>query len=156
MHLKPARLRRGEVVSAASAVVLLVALWALPWFRFGARGGHTDAAGFSSLPLLRWFLVITGVGGILLALFQAGSRAPAMPVAADLVVTILAALTTLLLVIRLPTSDGSPLSGAFIGLLAVAGVTVGAFMALRQEDGWVPDAQRPVERASVGPAHHPS
>jgi hypothetical protein len=156
MHLNPARLRRGEVVSAASAAVLLVALWALPWFRFDAPGGHTDAAGFSSLPLLRWFLLVAGIGGILLALFQASCRAPALPVATDLVVTILAALTTLLLLIRLPTSDGSPLIGGFIGLVAIAGVTAGAFMALRQEDGWVPDAQRPVERVSLGPARHPS
>lgn len=144
------RLRRGEIVAAGSAVALLVAVFALPWFRFSAAGGaHTGADGFNSLPLLRWLLLATVLGGIMAAFLQVSRSAPALPVSADAVVTTLSALTVLLLLIRLPTSDGSPLAGAFVGLVAAAGVTAGAFMSLRQEEGWVPGPEHPVEQVAV-------
>jgi hypothetical protein len=152
MGLKLSRLRRGEVVAAVSAVALLVFMFVLPWFRFkAAGGGHTDADGWDGLPLLRWFLVVTGIGGLTVAFLQAWRRAPALPVAADVVVVTLSALTTLLLVIRLPTSDGSPLAGPFLGLAAAAGVTAGTLRALRREDGWLPDSEHPIETLAVSP-----
>jgi hypothetical protein len=134
-----------------------VFMFALPWLRFkAAGGGHTDADGWDGLPLLRWFLLVTGIGGIMVAFLQSSRRAPALPVAADVVVTTLTALTTLLLVIRLPTSDGTPLAGAFLGLVAAAGVTAGAFQALRREDGWRPNAEHPIETLAVAPPQRSS
>jgi hypothetical protein len=157
MELKLSRLRRGEVIAAVSALALMVFMFALPWLRFkAAGGGHTDADGWDGLPLLRWFLLVTGIGGIMVAFLQSSRRAPALPVAADVVVTTLTALTTLLLVIRLPTSDGTPLAGAFLGLVAAAGVTAGAFQALRREDGWRPNAEHPIETLAVAPPQRSS
>jgi hypothetical protein len=40
--------------------------------------------------------------------------------------------------------------GGFVGLVASAGLTAGAFVSLRQEDGWVPDDEHPIERVAVG------
>jgi hypothetical protein len=151
MVVELSRLRRGEIIAAASAVVLLAAMFLTSWFRFG----HTDADGWTGLPLLRWLLVVSGVLGLLIASLQASRRAPAVPVAMDVVTTVWAALTTLALIVRLPTSDGRPQVGAFLGLVAVAGITTGAFMALRREDGWRPDAEHPIEQIAVGPPGRP-
>lgn len=147
-------LRRGEVIAGLSALVALVALFAVPWFAVGASvaghgAGHTNASGWTSLPTLRWLILIASLCGLLLAFLQATRRAPALPVTMSVIVTALGALTTLALVIRIPTDGGSPLAGAYLGLVAAAALTAGAFMSLRQEDGWVPGAEHPIERISL-------
>jgi cytochrome bd-type quinol oxidase subunit 2 len=152
MDLKPSRLRRGEIIAGLSAIVLLVALFGISWFRFGPAGGaHTDASGWNSLPTLRWLIAVTGVCGLLLAFFQASRAAPALPVVWSVIATTLSGLTTLLLIIRIPTDGGSPLIGAFLGLVAVAVLTIGALMSLRQEGGWVPDRDHPIETIGLSP-----
>lgn len=152
MEIKLSRLRRGEIIAGLSAVVVLALLFATPWFAFGPSGaGHTDADGWHSLPTLRWLILVTGLTGLTLAFTQASRRAPALPVTLSVIVTTLAALTTLVLIVRLPTDGASPLAGAFLGLAASAALTVGAFMSLRQEDGWLPDPEHPIETIMIGP-----
>lgn len=146
------RIRRGEAVAGLSGAVLLALLFLTSWFRFGLGPVNTEADGWHSLPTLRWLLVVTALLGLLLLFAQATRRAPALPVALSVITTTLGALTTLAVIIRLPTDNGSPRAGAFAGLLAVAAVTVGAFMSLRREDGWVPDADHPIETIVIGPA----
>jgi hypothetical protein len=94
--------------------------------------------------------VIVAALGLLLGYAQATRHAPALPVALDTVLVTLSALATLVLLIRLLTGDGSPQAGGFAGLLATATLTAGAFMSLRQEDGWVPGADHPVEIVELG------
>jgi hypothetical protein len=55
------------------------------------------------------------------------------------------------MIIRLPTDGLSPRAGAFAGLVAVAALTVGAFISLRREDGWVPGEDHPIETIVIGP-----
>ena len=145
------RLRRGEIIAALSAAVLLALVFAVPWISFvNHGGGHTSANAWTSFPTLRWFLLVTGVLGLLLGYLQAARSAPALPVSVDMILVTLSAITTLLLLIRLVTGDGSPLAGAWAGLVASALLTAGTFMSLRQEDGWVPDDEHPIERVAVG------
>lgn len=152
MQLRISHLRRGELVAASCAVVLLVQLFGLPWF--------ATATGWQSLPVVRRLLLVTAAVGLLLAVFQETRRAPALPVmtgvilAALMLVTgvILAALTlvtAIVLVIRLPMSTGTPEAGAYLGLAAVLGILIGAFYSLRDEDGWQPGPDRPIERLSL-------
>jgi len=162
MGLRPSRLRRGEIIAGLSAVALLVLLFAVRWFRFGASGASgwysypplrrapVDVTGWQALPTLRWLIAMVGVAGVLLALFQASRAAPALPVAWSVIVTTVAAVMTLLMIIRLPTDGGSPLLGAYLGLAAAAALTAGAFMSLREEDGWVPDRDHPIETIALG------
>jgi peptidoglycan/LPS O-acetylase OafA/YrhL len=151
MDLHLSRLRRGEIIAGVGAVVLLALMFLIAWFRFGGAGGpHAD--GWNSLPKLRWLLVLTAAAALLLAYEQAARRAPALPVSLSAIATVLGALSTLALVIRLPTGDGTPTAGAFVGLAATAAVTYGGFLSLRQEDGWVPDADHPIERVTLGPS----
>ncbi len=150
MQLRISHLRRGELIAAASAAVLLVVLFVLPWF--GSQ--HATRIGWQSLPVLRWLIVVTAVCGVLLAFFQQTRRAPALPVVMSVIVTALAVLTTILLVIRLPTSADAPEPGAYLGLVCAAAVIVGGFYSMRDEDGWQPGPDRPVERVPL-PASDP-
>jgi hypothetical protein len=145
------RLRRGEIIATFSAMVLVALVFLVPWESFGnPGGGHTSADAWTSFPTLRWLIVIVAALGLLLGYAQATRHAPALPVALDTVLVTLSALATLVLLIRLLTGDGSPQAGGFAGLLATAALTAGAFMSLRQEDGWVPGADHPVEIVELG------
>jgi len=148
------RIHRGEVVAGLAAALLLALLFLTPWFRFGSGAAHADADGWHGLPTLRWLLVVTALTGLSLVTSQATRRAPALPVTLSVITTMLGALTTLALIIRLPTDSGSPRVGAFAGLLAAAALTVGGFLSLRREDGWVPDEEHPIETIVIGPPTH--
>jgi hypothetical protein len=148
--LRLSRLRRGEIIAALSGAVLLVLLFAVPWESFPAVAGHATATGWASFGTLRWPITVSAVLGLLLGYVQASRAAPALPVALDVILVTLAAITTLVLLIRLLTGDGSPEVGGFAGLVASAALTAGAFVSLRQEDGWVPDDEHPIERIEVG------
>jgi hypothetical protein len=145
MQVRVSHLRRGELIAAAAAVVLVAVLFALPWF--GAQGATTT--GWDGLPVVRWLLLVTAAVGLLLAVFQQTLPAPALPVVLSVIVTALALVTAVVLVIRLPTSAGTPQVGAYLGLAAVLGTFVGGFWSLRDEDGWRPGPDRPIERVSL-------
>jgi hypothetical protein len=145
------RLRRGEIIAALSALALVVLVFAVPWVSFANRGrGHTDADAWTSFPTLRWLILVTAALGLLLGYLQLTRSAPAFPVALDVVLVPLAALTTLVLLIRLLTGDGSPQMGGWAGLVATAALATGVFMSLRQEDGWEPGPDHPVEVVELG------
>ena len=61
----------------------------------------------------------------------------------------LGAVTTLIVLIRLLTGAGSPQVGGFAGLAATAALTCGAFISLREEDGWTPGPDHPVETVAL-------
>ena len=137
MHVRISHLRRGELLAAVSAVVLVVVLFALRWFGV--------STGWQCLRVLRWLLLVTAACGLLLAIFQETRPAPALPVVMSVIVTALALVTAIVLVIRLPTAADTPQVGAYVGLGAVLGILVGGFWSLRDEDGWRPGPEHPVE-----------
>ena len=139
--MRISHLRRGELIAGAAAVVLLVVLFALSWFG--------TVTGWNGLPGVRWLLLATAAAGLLLAFFQQTRRAPALPVVLSVIVTALAAVTAVVLVIRLATSAGTAQVGAYLGLAAELGILVGAFLSLRDEDGWQPGPDRPIECVSL-------
>lgn len=146
--MRLSHLRRGELVAAAAAVVLLVAIFVLSWF----GSSHGTVTGWDGLPVVRWLLVVTAALGLLLAFFQQTRRAPALPVVLSLIVTALALITAVVLVIRLLTSAATPQVGAFVGLAAVLGILAGGFWSLREEDGWQPGPDRPIEPVPLSSA----
>ena len=146
--MRLSHLRRGELVAAAAAVVLLVAIFVLSWF----GSSHGTVTGWDGLPVVRWLLVVTAALGLLLAFFQQTRRAPALPVVLSLIVTALALITAVVLVIRLLTRAATPQVGAFVGLAAVLGILAGGFWSLREEDGWQPGPDRPIEPVPLSSA----
>jgi hypothetical protein len=144
------RLRRGEIIATLSAVVLVVLVFAVPWFSFAnPGGGHTDADAWTSLPTLRWPILVIAALGLLLGYLQATRSAPAFPVALDVALVPLAAITTVVLLIRVLIGEGSPLVGGVLGLVAVAALTAGAFMSLREEHGWEASPDHPIETVEL-------
>ena len=145
------RLRRGEIIATLSAVVLAVLMFLVPWESLAIPGGrHTGADAWTSFPTLRWLIAVVAALGLLLGYLQVTRQAPALPVALDTVLITLSALATVVLLIRLLTGDGTPQAGGFTGLAATAALSAGAFMSLRQEDGWVPGPDHPVEIVEPG------
>jgi cytochrome bd-type quinol oxidase subunit 2 len=136
------RLRSGEVIAALAAVILLIDLLAVSWYSVTGDGA-VSATGWEALSVLRWLIALTVVTALALAWFQAARRAPALPCSLSVIATVLGALTTLTLIWRvlvsLPGPDGPSLSiqadaGAYVGLVSVLVLTVGALWSLRQED----------------------
>lgn len=149
--MKLSRLRRGEIIAFLSALALVLLVFLVDWFRFtNPDGSHTSANAWTSLPTLRWLVLVTAAGGLLLGYFQGSREAPALPVAWGVVEVTLSAITTVALLIRVLTGEGSPLIGAIAGLVAVAALTAGAFLSLREEGGWTPGPEHPVETLAVG------
>jgi len=143
----PRRLRHGEMIAGTGATILLVTLFALPWYGLTTRlaptavmlDARTTLDGWDGLSTIRWLLLITALAGLALAVAQAGRRAPALPVTLSVIVTILGAIATLALVYRVllnpPGPNGllDPRAGAYAGLLACAGILFGGIRSMRQE-----------------------
>ena len=114
-------------------------LFALDWYDDPGRSG------WSAMAVLRWFVLVAAALGLALAIAQAGMRGPALPSTLDMLGMMLGGLTTLLLAIRFITT-GAPLAlGAYLGVVAAAVMTFGAYRALRGEQGATPGPDRPVE-----------
>ena len=142
MDVRLSRLRSGEVIAAAAAVILLVDLLAVSWYS-STGVDVVSVRGWDALSILRWVILLTIVVAFALAWFQATRRAPALPVSLSTIATALGTFTTLALIwrvlISLPGPDGVGVStsadaGAYVGLASALVLTAGALWSLRQED----------------------
>jgi hypothetical protein len=161
MDLDPSRLRRGELLVGAGAVVLLASMFLLKWYGLsgqpspiGARlGSSTSVNGWHALTTIRWLELVTIVCGLWLVYLQASRRAPALPVSLSVIVTVLAFLTSLALLYRVLIDEPGPDSlveqkpGAFVGLLAAIVIVYGGFRSMRQEG--IADKDAPAEIETV-------
>ncbi len=82
---------------------------------------------------------MTIVAALALTYFQAAREGPGIPVTLSIIVTVLGLLSTVALIYRVlintpaPTLDQRP--GAYLGLVATAGIAYGGFRSLREEGG---------------------
>jgi hypothetical protein len=136
-------LERGEVLSAISALLLLIAVFALKWFGVDGIPGRSAATStenaWHALTLGRWLILLTVVvcvGSVLLHLSQ---RSHGAKTNTSLAVSALATLTLALLVYRvlidLPAADRvvDQKLGAFVGLAFAFGAALGGYDAVRAE-----------------------
>jgi hypothetical protein len=138
------RLRLGEYLAALGSVALLVALFALNWYC------NPTVGGWHAVPTLRWFVLVSAVLGLALVLTQATMRGPALPVTLDMIGMLIAGLTTILIAIRMITTGATLWTGAWVGVGAAALTALGAFRALRTEQGWTPGRDREIEIVKLG------
>jgi cytochrome bd-type quinol oxidase subunit 2 len=133
MDLDPSRLRRGELLAGASAVLLAIFLVGGKWY--GAAGASgASRTGWQALTDLRWLLLVTIVAAAGLVLTQVTRRAPAVPVTMSLVVMLLGIVTVVALLYRVLISPPPHQEvGAYLGLLCAVGIMVGGYFSLRQE-----------------------
>jgi hypothetical protein len=144
----PSRLRRGELIVGASVVVLTISTFALDWFGVSGGGG-TSVNGWDGLTNVRWLMLLAIVCAILLVVAQATRRAPAVPVALSVAVTVVAIPTALALIYRVlinqPDGSGGVKVGAFVGLASALALAYGGYESMRQEGIAPRDAPAEIE-----------
>ena len=163
MDLDPARLRKGELIVGAGAVVLLASMFALSWYGLNSvlaptaarLGASVTVNGWDGLTHLRWLMLITIVVALALVFFQVTRRAPAVPVTFSVIVTVFALITTLALIYRVlinPPGSGNAIdqkAGAFVGLVAAVVILVGGYLSMRQEGILERDGPGEIETISL-------
>jgi len=140
------RLRRGEKVAAAAAVLLFILMF-FDWYSVSVSAGplgevSVGGSAWEAFDIIDIYLLVVVIAALGLAFFTATERSPALPVTASVIVTALAALGTILVLYRLiDTPVGDVPDGvdvgrtvwAFLGLIAVAAVTYGGYLSMREE-----------------------
>ena len=152
--LDPRRLRRGELVAGASAVLLLIFLFVPGWYALNRTFSQTTSDlrtrttwnGWWGMSDWRILVLITIAGALALACLQAAERSPAIPVTLSVIVMLLGGLSVIAVIYRVvagPPSYGALLhqqAGPWLGLAAAIGVTYGAYKSMREEAGTDPAA----------------
>jgi hypothetical protein len=155
------RVRTGEIVAAAGAVVLLISMfldWYAPSVVFGALDridfGFSAWEAFGVIDLL---LGLVALLGLALLAFQFVGRGPALPVAIEVVTSTLALIAFLLVAYRILNQPGpndlvEVRFGAWLGLVSVAVVFWGAWKALSDERPRPADPPAPEPERRTTPA----
>lgn len=147
MTFDASRLRKGEIIAAAGAVLLFVFMFFFKWYGVGgALGDFAQAAGVDASvngwdghTVLRWLMLLTIVAALTLAFLTATQRTVALPVTMAVIVSALAALLTVLLAYRVVINEPGPNDlvdvkiGAWLGLLASATILYGGYLSMRDE-----------------------
>lgn len=171
MQFELSRLRSGEWIAGVSALVLLIVMFAVPWYGLkgsaahsaGAVGISTSINGYNEFTHLSWLILLTIIVVFALFFLQATRPAPALPASFSVIALVLCVLTTLWLIYRVvlnvPSGDGllEQKYGAYVGLACALVMTYGAFRSLREEEH--PDTERnariPVVKLGSEPAAAP-
>jgi hypothetical protein len=145
------RLNTGEKVAAVSAILLFIFMF-FDWFGVEVSGvggfsGSVPGAGGSAWDALDFIpivLLVAIVAAIVAAGLRLGDSAYEPPVPGSTVVTVLGAISVLLILFRIvdPPSFGSYGGvsvdatldvGIFLGLISAAGIAFGGYSAMREE-----------------------
>lgn len=138
--------RGGELISAVSALALLVLMFAVKWFGVivtpgphAARSGTPSAENaWNGLVLVRWVMALTIVVALASVVIQGTQRSHGASTDMSVAITVLGSLTTTLLIYRVLIDLPSPSSvidqklGAIFGILAAAGIALGGYESLRE------------------------
>jgi hypothetical protein len=164
MDFDPSRLRRGELIVGAGAIVLLASMFLLTWYGLSGTLGatasklglSTSVNGWHGLTNVRWLILVSAACGLALVFLQATQRAPAWPVSLSVIVTVLALITALALVYRVlinepgPSNLIEPRAGAFVGLISALVLFYGGYESMRQEGVAANDGPGVIKTVSVG------
>jgi hypothetical protein len=160
------RLRRPEIVAGVAAVVLLVAMFVLPWYGYkgdlaplAARlGVSTSRDAWHSLSTTRWLMLLTVAAALALVYLQATRPAPALPATFSLFAWLLGGLTSLVLIYRVlinvpgPNDVVSRDVGGYVGLLASIAIGFAGYRSLRDEGLAPQDAAKDIPTIQPDPA----
>lgn len=133
MDFDASRLRRGEWLAGATAVLLAIFMVGGKWYGGAGRTGGS-VTGWQALTDVRWLLLVTIVAAVGLVLTQASRRAPAVPVTMSLVVMLLGIVSVVALIYRVLISPPPhQQAAAYLGLLSAIGIAVAGYLSLREE-----------------------
>ena len=140
-------LNRGEVISAISALLLLVLMFAVAWYgvvgipgRSGSRTGIDNAEdAWHGLTVVRWLMLLTVALAFGTAAIHLRGASQVAVAGTRLALLVLATLTAALLIYRvlivLPSPDRivDQKLGAILGVLCSLGVVFGAYESVREQ-----------------------
>jgi hypothetical protein len=146
-------LNRGERIAGLAGVLLILIMFIFDWFGLGISGAPQQVAGiptevtgnaWDSYGFTDIVLLVTALAAIALALTAASDAEVGLPVALSAIVTALGVLCLILVLISIisPPDFGAPdlegldhsrKIGVWLGLIAVAAVTIGGFLAMQEE-----------------------
>jgi hypothetical protein len=137
------RLSQGQLVAAVAAIVLFIITF-LPWFSIGGASvtvGGTTIGGSENLSLWKaenpfdiyiLIVILVAVVPTALLMFGGGGDFPLAPIAT----TLLAGVGTILVIYQLfDHGDYSLKIGFFLGLIAIAAVTIGGYLMMQEDVG---------------------
>src|SRR5436190_6122201 len=170
------KLRLGELIALVSAVLLFIVMF-FHWYGIktgissqgsailkgltgqtvGSTVGVSAWSIYSYTDLLLLLLIILAV--VMVAL-SATERSAAVPISMNAIVTAFGALMTLIVLYRLFNQPGpndfvTVKVWGYVGLLLTAGITVGSFLAMRDEGTSFGDADERLQSATGGGAAPP-
>jgi hypothetical protein len=134
-------LNTGEKIAGISGIALLIIMFLFSWFSFEGVGGGLSA--WEAFAWIDFVLFLAAAAAIALAVLAATRTDVDLPIAGSAIVTGIGALGVLLVIFRIisPPDFGAfgfeaetdRSIGVFLGLLAIAGVTVGGWLAMQEE-----------------------
>jgi len=153
--LDTARLGRGEIIAAVSAVILLLVMFIFDWFSIdlgddpligaavaGADTGANAWVAFSFIDIVLFVTILVAIG---FAVMAANAQSHNLPVAGSALVAAFGILSVLLILFRIISPpgagdipDGLDISvardiGVFLGLLAAGGIAYGGYLGMQEE-----------------------
>ena len=123
-------LASGELVAAVSGVGLLVVSF-LPWYSAGGQ----DATAWQAFSVVDLFIAAAAAAGLSVGLVVLFRLSVSYPMAGASVAALFGAIAVVLIVWRLidPPADGLDVEvGAWLGLIAAAGVTLGGYLGMQE------------------------
>lgn len=141
------RLRQGALITAGSALVLLVVMFATKWYgvdeipgRVATRTQLTHAANaWHALTIVRWLMLVTIIVAVGTVLLHGSQRSHGTKTNTGPLVAVLGSITAAVVIYRvlidLP-SAGSVVDqkfGAIIGVLATIGIALGGYESMLEE-----------------------
>jgi hypothetical protein len=162
------RLRRGERIAAGAAVLLFIDMF-LHWYKADVGnlvpGARTlgiaipdltaEASAWQAFSILDIFLLIVILVALGLAFLTATQRSVALPVAASVITTVLGAIATFIVLMRLIDQPGPDKIvdikiWAWVGLILCGLIAYGGWSSMRDEGTNLQDARVQAERAIRG------
>jgi hypothetical protein len=133
----------GELMSACSALLLLICMFALAWFGTVGRAGRTTGVGlqgsedaWNALTITRWPMLLTILASFAALVLHATQRSHGSKTETGMVLLVLSVPTAALVFVRalidLPDPERvvDQKLGAYLGVLFAVGVAVGAWRSL--------------------------
>jgi len=142
------RLSTGEKIAGGSAVLLFIFMF-FDWFKVDIDGGDglfsltVGGSAWEAFSYTDLFLLLTIVVAVAVVIIRVSDALIEPPVSLNAVAAVLGAVSVLLVLYRIvdppgdtggvPGVDISPAIGAFLGLIAAAGIAYGAYRAMQEE-----------------------
>ena len=123
-------MKAGELVAAVSGLGLLVVSF-LPWYSAGGQ----DATAWQAFSVVDLFIAAAAAAGLSVGLVVLFRLSVSYPMAGASVAALFGAIAVVLIVWRLidPPADGLDVEvGAWVGLIAAAGVTLGGYLGMQE------------------------